>query len=444
MSADGSPHVVVVGAGFAGLAAAKRLGEAGVRTTVIDRNNFHTFQPLLYQVATAALNPADVAYPVRGIFRRHKSVSYHQGSVIGVDWDAEGLVIVAHDEADDREAEAEPIAYDHLIVAAGAAAHFFGVSGAAEHSFPLYGLEEAVRLRNHLLRRFEAADSHPELVDEGVLTIVIVGGGPTGVEVAGATIELVHGVMAKDYPRLDVARARVVLVEGEDHLLGPFSAVSQRSALDTLRRRGVEVRLGVHVSEVEPGTVTLTDGSTIDSHTLVWAAGVQASPLAGDLEVEQGHGGRIVVGPDLEIPGHPGCFAVGDVAEITPPGAERPLPQLAQVAIQSGRHAAEQVLRREAGRPTEPFEYEDKGTMATIGRRAAVAELPWGLKLRGPLGWWAWLLLHLVMLVGFRNRISVLLNWFWNYITHDRGARLILEPKPTAPPLPPPPGDPDA
>lgn len=442
------PHVVVIGAGFGGLAAAKALGEAGVRTTLIDRNNFHTFLPLLYQVATAGLNPADVAYPVRGIFRRHPTVLFRQGTVTGVDWATNTLTLEEEEAPDDTTEVPATMAFDHLIVAVGSSARFFGVQGAAEHGFPLYELSDAVRLRNHLLRRFEAADADASLIEQGALTVVIVGGGPTGVEVAGATDELVCHVLRRDFHDLDVDRAKIVLAEGGPDLLAPFSPKSRSNALDTLEGRGVDVRLGVNVTAVEPGLVTFSDGSTLPAHTLVWAAGVQAEPLAGALDVPQGPGGRIVVGPDLRIEGLDHAYAIGDVAHIQPDGAERGLPQLAQVAIQSGRHAAEQILRSTRGEPSETFRYVDKGTMATIGRRAAVAELPFGIRLRGTLGWLSWLFLHLVMLVGFRNRLSVFLNWAWGYLTWDRGNRLILEqPRPkTTPPLASPPtaepGDP--
>jgi NADH dehydrogenase len=444
------PHVVVVGAGFGGLAAAKVLGEAGVRTTIVDRNNFHTFLPLLYQVSTAGLNPADVAYPVRGIFRRHPTVSFRQGTVTGVDWDARTIELEEEEAPDDTTLVPATMPFDHLIVAAGSGAHFFGVKGAAEHSFPLYDLADAIRLRNHLLRRFEAADADPRLLDEGALTIVIVGGGPTGVEVAGATIELVDGVLSRDFHDLDVHRTQVVLVEAGPALLAPFSTRSQGNALQTLRQRGVDVRLGISVTDVEPGMVTLSDGASLPAHTLVWAAGVQAEAVASALDVQQGPGGRVVVGPDLGIEGRAHAYAIGDVAHILPSGVERALPQLAQVAIQGGKHAAEQILRAERGEPTEGFRYRNKGTMATIGRRAAVAELPLHIRLQGTVGWLSWLFLHLVLLIGFRNRLSVFLNWAWGYLTWDRGARLILEQdrpaRPAALPSPPAaePGDTDA
>jgi NADH dehydrogenase len=447
----GRTRVVVIGAGFGGLASARTLGEAGIDVTVVDRNNFHTFLPLLYQVATAGLNPADVAYPVRGIFRRHPSITFRQAGVAGVDWDRRTLLLDTHDAPDDHEV-LRTLTFDHLIVAAGATANYFGVEGAEEHGFPLYELDDAVRLRNHLLRRFEAADADPRAVEDGAMTVVIVGGGPTGVELAGAAVELVHGVLRKDFPHLDTDRARVVLVEMGPELLAPFTAKSRRSALETLRQRGVEVRLGTSVVSVGPDHVRLGDDETINAHTLVWAAGVQASPLAKALQVEVGRGGRVVVDDMLAISGRDGAYAVGDVAAIPVPGEDAPLPQLAQVAMQSGKHAAEQIIRAAKGQEPKPFRYFNKGTMATIGRRAAVAELPGRIRLRGTIGWLSWLFLHLVMLVGFRNRVSVFLNWAWNYLTWDRGARLILDPPPR-PPAPrslpsgdavPEPGDPNA
>jgi NADH dehydrogenase len=267
------------------------------------------------------------------------------------------------------------------------------------------------------------------LVDDGAITFVVVGGGPTGVEVAGALAELFAMVLRKDFRTLDVSRARIVLVEMADVLLGPFAPVSQRAAAATLGGLGVELRLGEAVTSVTPTRVTLRNGDELRAHTLVWAAGVQANPLAHALGVETGRAGRIVVGPDLRIPGHPEAFAIGDVSASTSAPSAEVLPQLAQVAIQGGHHVAAAIVASLEGRSVKPFRYRDKGTMATIGRRSAVAELPLGIKLRGTPAWVSWLGLHLVMLVGFRNRLSVFLNWAWNYVTWDRGPRIILRPK---------------
>jgi NADH dehydrogenase len=419
------PQVVIVGAGFGGLNAARSLAKAPVDVTLVDRNNFHTFQPLLYQVATSGLASADVAYPVRGITQRQANLSFRQATVIGADLDAGRL----HLQGDEHEVG--DLRFDHLVVAAGATTNTFGIPGVDHHGYPLYNLDDAVRLRNHVLERFEAADADPSLVDDGALTFVVVGGGPTGVEVAGALAELFDRVLARDFKTLDVGRARVVLVEMLDHLLAPFAPVSRRHALDALVARGVEVRTGEAVSRVTANRVELKGGEEVPAHTLVWAAGVKANPVAAALGLPTGAGDRVEVGPDLAVVDRPGVWAIGDVAAIVDPrhGA-RPLPQLAPVAIQSGRHVAKQIARTIEGTPTEPFHYVDKGTMATIGRSRAVAELPLGIKLRGFPAWLAWLGLHLVTLAGMRNRVSVFVNWAWNYLTWDRGPRLIFRSKP--------------
>lgn len=414
-------RVVIVGAGFGGLATARGLAGADLDVTIVDRHNFHTFQPLLYQVATAGLNPADVAYPVRGIFQRQLNVSFRHAEVAGVDWRQRHVVF----------ADGTDLAFDHLVIAAGATTNFFGVIGAEEHAFPLYSLAEAAQLRNHVLSCFEAADRNPHLIDEGALTFVVVGGGPTGVEVAGALSELISHVLSRDFQRLAVARARVLLVEREDHLLPPFHPKSQYYSRQTLVSRGVEVRLGESVERISATRVHLGSGEVLPAHTLVWAAGIQANPLAAALGVQQARGGRIVVGPDLVVKGREQVFAIGDVAHIESGRLRpQPLPQLAPVAVQSGAHVARQIRRIEAGRRTRTFHYLDKGTMATVGRRAAVAELPLHIRLHGSPAWMAWLGLHLLTLVGFRNRVSVFLNWAWSYLTWDRGPRLIFSPLP--------------
>jgi NADH dehydrogenase len=422
--------VVIVGAGFGGLAAARELAGAPVDVTLVDRNNFHTFQPLLYQVATSGLASADVAYPVRGIAARQENLAFRQANVIGADLDGK----VLHLQHPDHEVEDLP--YDHLIVAAGATTNTFGIPGVDHHGFPLYNLADAVRLRNHVLERFEAADAEPRLVDDGALTFVVVGGGPTGVEVAGALTELFHVVLRKDFRTLDVSRARVVLVEMLPELLSPFSPSSQAHAREALEERGVDVRTGAQVARVRATRVTLADGEELAAHTLVWAAGVKANPIGEALGLRTGRSGRIEVGPDLAVSDHPGVWAIGDVAAIVDakgaPGAL--LPQLAPVAMQSGRHVARRIRSLAEGGAVldAPFRYRDKGTMATIGRSRAVAELPLGIKLRGFPAWLAWLGLHLVMLAGFRNRISVFANWFWNWLTYDRGPRLIFRSRPRA------------
>jgi NADH:ubiquinone reductase (H+-translocating) len=405
--------VVVIGAGFAGLAAVRGLRHAAVDITLVDSHNFHTFQPLLYQVATAGLDDDDVGYAVRGIFRRQRNVVVRMGRVENID--VEQRVV--------HTTNGPPIAYDTLVVAAGAVSTSFGVPGVDEHAYPLKSIDDALAFRTHLLGLFEAAAAHPDTPAEGTLDVVVCGGGPTGVEMAGGLLELYRRVLAKDFRELDVAGAQIVLVEAGPRLLGTFGRASGERARRTLERRGVEVVTGIGVERIEPDAVLLTNGRRIVARTVVWAAGVRASPLAQMLDVPLGPGGRIVVEPDLSIAARPEIFAVGDIA------ADRtaPLPQVAQPAIQGGRHVAAQIQHRLAGVPTETFHYKDKGSMATIGRHDAVAEFPNGFRLSGPIGWLAWLGLHIVYLIGFRNRAKVLVNWAWNYVTYDRGARLLAE-----------------
>ena len=405
----------MIGAGFGGLAVTRGLRREPVEVVLVEANNYHTFQPLLYQVATAGLDADDIGYSVRGIFRRQRNASVRMARVIGADLDAHILHL-------DR---GEPLHYDHLVVAAGAVTSTFGVPGVAEHAFPLKSIDEALRLRSHVLDRFEAASVEPSLVDEGGLNVVVCGGGPTGVEMAGAMMELFTKVFAKDFPTLDVRRARVVLVEASERLLPPFHPQSSERARRTLSRRGVEIVLATGVARVDPTSVELADGRVIPAQTVVWAAGVTANPLAEVLGLERTHGGRIIVDHDLSVPAHPEVFAIGDIAAAR--DGDALLPQVAQPAIQGGRHVARQIALRLAGRPTETFRYHDKGSMATIGRHDAVAEFPNGMRLHGPIGWLSWLGLHIVYLMGFRNRANVLVNWAWNYLTYDRGARLLGE-----------------
>lgn len=417
------PRVVVVGAGFGGLAVAGELAGAPVDVVIVDRHHFNTFQPLLYQVATAGLNPGDIAYPVRSYVRRHPATDFRHGTVSGVDFTAK---LVCFDDGG-------TLAYDYLVLAAGAANNHFGVPGAAEHTMATYTMEDVLAVRGRIFDQLERAaacgpsgggpdDGGP---DDGGLNVVIVGGGPTGIELAGTLAELYSMELCTAYPDLDPASARVVLVEQGERLLAAFNARLGRYAERVLHRLGVDVLLSRAVSSVEPGKVTLASGEVIECGMVVWAAGVGAGELAARLGLDSTQGGRIAVGSDLRVPGHPCVFAIGDMAAAA--GRDgRPLAQLAQPAIQQGRHAARQIRLLVEGSPTEPFSYHDKGTMATIGRRAAVAQLPGGIRLRGTLAWLAWLALHLVTLIGFRNRVSVLLNWGWRYLSWRRGPRVIV------------------
>jgi len=414
------PHVVVVGAGFGGLAVARGLLGRPVDVTLLDANNFHTFQPLLYQVATAGLDAENVAFPVRASVRgrrgRPTNVRVRMGRVARVDLDRRTVHL----------ADGDTVGYDTLVLATGAESHDFGIPGVAEHALPLKHLDDALALRRHVLSRFEAATVDPALVDAGILDVVVCGGGPTGVEMAGGLRELYAMVLAKDFPHLPVRTARIVLVEMADRLLTPFTTASSERARRTLERRGVDVRLRVGVATVEAGRVHLTDGSTIAAGTIVWATGVRAEGLAASVGTPTTRGGRLVVEADLALPGHPEVFAIGDIA-ATPGPDGAPLPQVAQPAIQGGEHVARQILRRLHGEPSDAFRYRDKGQMATIGRHDAVTELANGWRLSGPLGWVAWLGLHLVYLMGFRNRVKVFVDWCWNYLTYDRGSRILRE-----------------
>lgn len=419
-------RVAIVGAGFGGLAAARKLRRAPVSVLLIDKNNFHTFQPLLYQVATAGLEPSEIAHAVRGIFHSQKNFDFRLGEVTGIDLAARTLSLSA----------GEPVAWDYLILAPGATNNDFGIPGVAEHAIFLKTLQDALALRNHVIEQFEAANVDPSLVDQGALNFVLIGGGATGVEMAGALVELIGQVLRRDYPHLPVDLAKIVLVERSPELLTPFHPKSQRHALAVLRERGVEVRLNESIVSASAEGVKLGSGLEIRSRSVIWTAGIKAMPFAELLGVAPGRGGRLTVEPDLSLPGHPEVYAIGDLAGALDKEG-KPLAQVAQVAIQGGHHAARQIRNRIAGKPIQPFRYFDPGVMATIGRNAAVAEFPIGLRFTGRIGWLMWVFLHLMTLVGFRNRLSVFLNWVWSYFTWDRSARLILEPEERKEPRPP-------
>jgi NADH dehydrogenase len=412
-------RVVIVGAGFGGLSAARRLAKSDVEVTLVDQRNFHTFQPMLYEVSTAGLDPGDVAYPIRAIFGRDPNIRFRYATVTGVDWDAGNVLVKG----------AEPLGFDSLIIASGAIANFFGVEGAEEFAHPLYTLADARYLRDHLLRRLEEIDAHPDRIDDGTLTFVVVGGGPTGVEVAGALAELLDVAVRHDGFTFPRDRARIVVVDGLDRLLTPFKEAASAYTAETLQKRTVELMLHRMVKRVTATSVELDDGTLLPTRTVVWAGGVSVNgTVAGELGVMAERNGRLVVRTDLALPDHHQAYAIGDAAAV-PWGPDRPgvtCPQLAQVAIQSGKHAAEQILNRLEEKPTIPFRYHDKGIMATIGRRAAVAEFPGGRLIRGTLGWLAWLGLHVVYLIGFRNKVTVLVNWSWRYLSWASGPRIII------------------
>ncbi|ANA39463.1 NAD(P)/FAD-dependent oxidoreductase [Geobacter anodireducens] len=407
-------RVVIIGMGFGGIRAARTLAQKGLDVVLVDRNNYHLFQPLLYQVATAGLEQESIAYPVRAMARGWTGTRFQLAEVTGVDFESR---LVATDNG--------TIPYDYLVIGTGSVTNYFGLKSVEQYAFDLKELVDAERLRNHILTAFERAVIEPDPAKRrALMTFVIVGGGPTGVEFAGALIELVRYVLTKDYPELSVQAARVVLVEAFDRLLAAMPAELQGYTLQKLRGMGVEVLLNARVVDAGPERVTLHDGAVIPAHTLFWSAGVKAAPLAATLGVEQKPGGRIAVEPDLTLPGHPDVYVVGDMAWLEQDGA--PLPMVAPVAMQMGIHAGKSILAREQGAPAPPFRYHDKGSMATIGRSAAVASA-FGMNLRGYAAWIAWLLLHLYYLIGFRNRIVVMLNWIWYYWFHERQVRLITE-----------------
>ena len=412
---DPRPHLVIVGGGFGGLYAARALAGRPVRLTLLDRRNHHLFQPLLYQVATAVLNPSDIAVPLRSILRGASNVTVFLANVERVDLAGRRVVL-------DRG----EIAYDALNLAAGASHSYFGHDDWELLAPGLKTLEDALEIRRRVLLAYEAAERERDGAEqEALLTFVVVGGGPTGVELAGALGEISRQTITRDFRLIDPSRARIVLVEGAPRILTAFPESLSRAARDALQRIGVEVRTGVTVTRVTTDAVWL-GGEQIRARTVLWAAGVAAAPLARTLGTPLDRSGRVLVEPDLSIPGHPEAFAIGDVcAFLHQTGA--PLPGVAPVAIQQGRAVADNVLRRVGGQPTRPFRYRDQGSMATIGRAAAVAVVG-RFKLSGLVAWLAWLLVHIMFLIGFRNRLLVLFEWAWAYVTWHRGARLITGP----------------
>ncbi|MGH7357133.1 MAG: NAD(P)/FAD-dependent oxidoreductase [Candidatus Rokuibacteriota bacterium] len=409
------PHVVIVGGGFGGLYAARALTGRPVRVTLLDRRNHHLFQPLLYQVATAALNPSDIAAPLRSILRAAANVTVLLAEVVEVSLAQHRLVL------DRGEA-----AYDALVLAAGASHSYFGHDDWEVLAPGLKTLEDALEIRRRVLLAYEAAECEPDGAEQrALLTSVVIGGGPTGVELAGALGEISRETIARDFRLIDPTRARIILLEAGPRILAAFPESLSRRAADALRRIGVEVRTRAVVTRVTADAVWL-GSEQIRARTVLWTAGVAGPPLARTLGVPLDRVGRVLVEPDLSIPGHPDAFAIGDMcAFLHQTGA--PLPGVAPAAIQQGRTAAQNVLRRLGGRPTRTFRYRDKGSMATIGRAAAVAFVG-RLELSGLVAWLVWLLVHIMFLIGFRNRFLVLFEWAWAYITWHRGARLITGP----------------
>lgn len=406
------PTVVIAGAGFGGLAAARALRGAPVRLVLLDRNNYHLFQPLLYQVATAGLQPGDIAYPVRVIFRRQKNVEFRMTELVGADLDRKVVVT-----------STGPVAYDHLVLALGAEPDFLGLDSVRRHAFPLKGLADAVAIRSRVLRCFEQAVHEPDGERRRrLLTMVVVGGGPTGVEMAGALAELVRLVLARDLRGLDLKEVKVVLLEASSRILPTFDEDLSAAAARSLGRKGVEVRTNTAVEECDGHTVHLRGGQLLPAATVVWAAGVRASSFGKTIGLERARLDRIVVEPTLALPGRPEVSVIGDAASVTNRG--QPIPMMAPPAIQMGRAAARNVLLRLEGKPAVPFRYRDPGSLATIGRNAAVAHVR-GLKFTGFPAWVVWLGVHLVWLIGFRNRLVVLVNWAWEYFRYQKAGYLV-------------------
>jgi NADH:ubiquinone reductase (H+-translocating) len=402
--------VVIVGGGFAGLTALNRLAGSGLAVTLVDRNPYSTFQPLLYQVATAGLTSADVAYPTWTAAHKTRT-AFRRGEVSHIDPQTRTVQLADGDE----------LSYDYLILATGVSAAFFGVPGAGEHSFSLYTRHDAIALRNHLMNELERLSTPGS---RGQLGITIVGGGATGVELAGTLAELRNIALPASFPDIDRDQICVTLIELGPALLAPFSPKLRDYAKRELLQRGVDVKLGTKIERVEPGRVQLSDGSELASDLTVWAAGIAGPEWVGKLGLPTGRGGRVLTGPDLRVIDQERIFVAGDIGMID--GPAQPLPQLAQPAIQQGRHVADQLKRLEAGLPTRPFSYHDKGIMATIGHRSAVVDLPSHLRVRGTPAWLAWLGLHLIYLLGNRNRISALVNLSWRYFTWSRGGGVII------------------
>jgi NADH dehydrogenase len=406
-------HVVILGGGFAGLYAARALRRAPVRITLVDRHNYHLFQPLLYQVATAALNPSDIAAPIRSILRHQSNVSVLLGEAASIDPNRKSVTL----------ADGAELAYDFLIVATGATHSYFGHPEWEKNAPGLKSIDDALEIRRRVLLAFEAAEREDdEAARNALLTFVIVGAGPTGAELAGALSEIARQTMLRDFRRINPSSARILLVEGKERVLPTYPPSLSAKAQHQLEHLGVEVITNAVVTSLSDSEVRIGD-RTIPTRTVLWAAGVTASPLARSLGAPLDRAGRVEVLPDLTVPGHPEIFVTGDLAALKQKDGSL-VPGVAPAAIQEGNHSARNIERAIAAKPLLPFHYLDKGSLATIGRAAAVADIR-GLHLSGFIAWLAWLTIHIFFLIGFRNRFLVITQWAWAYVTYQRGARLI-------------------
>jgi NADH:ubiquinone reductase (H+-translocating) len=413
MKPETLPHVVIVGAGFGGLETAQKLAHAPVQITMIDRHNYHLFQPLLYQIAIAGLVPSQIAYPLRTIFRRQKNLTFQMGEVTSIDFNARYI-----------RTNGSVIAYDYLVLSVGGQTNFYGLKSVQENAFQLKSIEDATGTRNHLLRMFERASREVDIEKrKALLTFVVVGGGPTGVETAGALAELIRHVLTKDYPEMDLNEVRVLLIEATGSVMATYPDDLQKATMKLLESKGVEIFLNTQLTDYNGQTVTAADGSQIDAYTLIWTAGVRSAEITDRLGVTQAASGRVRVNPTLQLPQHPEVFIIGDAAYLED-GHGHPLPMLATVAQQEAKVAAQNIQKILQGESLEPFQYKDPGLLATIGRNAAVARI-WGLSFSGFIAWMIWVWLHIYRLIGFRNRLTVLINWAWDYVFYDNQIRLI-------------------
>jgi NADH dehydrogenase len=407
------PHVVIVGAGFGGLETAQKLAHAPVQITLIDRHNYHLFQPLLYQIAIAGLVPSQIAYPVRTIFRRQKNLTFQMSEVTSIDFASRYI-----------RTNGSVIAYDYLVLAIGGQTNFFGVTGAEENGFQLKSIESATGTRNHLLRMLEQASREVDIEKRrALLTFVVVGAGPTGVETAGALAELITHVMTKDYPEMDLKDVKVILLEATGNVMAAYPPELRKATVKLLESKDVEILLNTRLTDYNGQRITLADGEQIETYTLIWTAGVRSAELTDQLGVQQAASRRVRVEPTLQVPQHPEVFVLGDAAYLED-GHGQPLPMLATVAQQEAKVAAQNLQKILKGETPEPFQYKDPGLLATIGRNAAVARI-WGLSFSGFIAWVIWVVLHIYRLIGFRNRLVVLINWAWDYLFYDNQVRLI-------------------
>lgn len=415
-----TPSVVIVGGGMGGIQAAKTLATAAVDITLVNPHNYYLFQPLIYEVANALLQAEDVAHSIRGMLRHLPNFRFRVAAASSVDWERRELKL----------GDGNRIDFDYLILATGLETDFRGIPGAAEHALPLKSLDDAQKIRTQMLRRLETVAAHPALVPAGALDVVVVGGGTTGVETAGAFAEIYHHALPEEFAEIDFSRAEITLLEAGDTILSAFHPRMQQAAQRMLKRRGVQVRLRAQVAEVGQASVMLTDGEEIPAGMIVWATGVRGTQLADSLALPHTPDGRILVQPNLSLPGHPEAFAIGDMAALSRPAGGLH-PALAQFAIQGGRHAAREIMRHISGMSSQPFRYWDKGMTASVGRDAGIVQTG-HIRFSGRLAFFAWGVLHSLYVPGWRNRLSINLNWLWSYVTHRRAALMLLGETPLA------------